>query len=104
MGDWLTWLLVCGQGTVVDEDALLQALRGGQIAGAGLDVLASEPPTAEHPLLQLPQVVVTPHYAGGTAAAGAKAMEFAMSNCARLHRGVPVLSSVLRYALPPPRL
>ena len=67
-------------------------------------MLASEPPTAEHPLLQLPQVVVTPHYAGGTAAAGAKAMEFAMSNCARLHRGVPVLSSVLRYALQPPRL
>jgi D-3-phosphoglycerate dehydrogenase len=57
------YLLNTSRGEVVDEDALVQALREGQIAGAGLDVLATEPPAADHPLLHMEQVIVTPHVA-----------------------------------------
>jgi D-3-phosphoglycerate dehydrogenase len=52
------------RGELVDEDALLAAIRAGKVAGAALDVFASEPYTG--PLLELEQVVVTPHLAGST--------------------------------------
>lgn len=51
------------RGGMVDEDALCMALRDGTIAGAGLDVLESEPPPPNHPLLDMDNVVVTPHVA-----------------------------------------
>ena len=52
------------RGGTVDEAALIQALREGWIAGAGLDVLAEEPPHPDNPLLTLPNVLLTPHTAG----------------------------------------
>lgn len=58
-------LINTGRGELVDEDALTEALRGGRIAGAGLDVLSEEPPRRDHPLLQLrhPRLLITPHSA-----------------------------------------
>jgi D-3-phosphoglycerate dehydrogenase len=60
-------LLNTSRGAVVDESALVRALEAGQIAGAGLDVLETEPPTGDSRLLQLNNVVLTPHVAGAAA-------------------------------------
>jgi D-3-phosphoglycerate dehydrogenase len=49
------------RGGLIDEDALLSAVQSGQIAGAALDVLAVEPPPADHPLLHEPRILITPH-------------------------------------------
>ena len=54
------------RGGIVDEGALYQAICSGRLFGAGLDVFLREPPTADHPLMQLPTVVATPHAGGGT--------------------------------------
>lgn len=57
------------RGGIVDEAALCNALRSGQIAAAALDVFDAEPPVADHPLLAFDQVILTPHTAGLTAEA-----------------------------------
>jgi D-3-phosphoglycerate dehydrogenase len=57
-------LLNTSRGPVIDESALVQALREGWIAAAGLDVLEIEPPAPDNPLLRLDNVVLTPHVAG----------------------------------------
>lgn len=54
-----------GRGTTVDEDALLSALHGGSIAGAALDVTAKEPLPEDSPLWDAPNLIITPHAAGG---------------------------------------
>ena len=57
-------LVNIARGDVVDQDALVEALRAGTIAGAGLDVTTPEPLPAEHPLWELPNVILTPHISG----------------------------------------
>ncbi len=57
------YLINTARGPLIDEDALLAAVRAGQIAGAGLDVLTVEPPAPDNPLLQEPRILITPHMA-----------------------------------------
>lgn len=60
------YLINVARGPIVDETALLNTLRAGRIAGAGLDVFAIEPIPYPHPLLQLENVILTPHIASFT--------------------------------------
>ena len=57
------FLINAARGPLVDEDALLEALTGGRIGGAGLDVLVDNAPPPDHPLFQLDNVLITPHVA-----------------------------------------
>jgi len=56
----------CARGGIVDEAALADAIKSGHVAGAALDVLEQEPPAADNPLLQLEQVICTPHLGAQT--------------------------------------
>ena len=59
------YLINVGRGTTVDEDALIAALNSGSIAGAALDVTATEPLPSDSPLWDAKNIVITPHAAGG---------------------------------------
>ncbi|MER9056811.1 hydroxyacid dehydrogenase [Mesorhizobium sp. M0910] len=63
-------LINTARGGVVDEAALIAALREGRIAAAGVDVFDDEPPAPDHPLFGFDQVILTPHIAGLTAECG----------------------------------
>lgn len=74
------YLINTGRGPLVDEEALAAALRAGQIAGAGLDVLSQEPPAADNPLLVAPNCIITPHLAWATRAARQRLLDVAVDN------------------------
>jgi D-3-phosphoglycerate dehydrogenase len=59
-------ILNCARGGIINEAALAEALRSGHLAGAALDVFGEEPPPADHPLVQLSNVVMTPHLGAST--------------------------------------
>jgi phosphoglycerate dehydrogenase-like enzyme len=62
-----TYLVNIARGQVIDEQALISALREGWIAGAGLDVTEEEPLPSESPLYSMPNVILTPHISGNSA-------------------------------------
>ncbi len=80
-------LINTSRGEVVDESSLQQALQSGHLAGAGLDAFAVEPPGASNPLLQLPQVIVTPHLGAQTDGATSNMGWLAMRDCLAVLRG-----------------
>ena len=78
------------RGGVVDEDALVEALATGRVAGAGLDVFLYEPVPHDHPLLRLDNVLLAPHLGGGSGGARAKHAQDLMGNLVALREGRPV--------------
>jgi glycerate dehydrogenase len=83
------FLLNTSRGPLIDEAALADALNRGQIAGAGLDVLAVEPPGAENPLLRAKNCLITPHIAWATRAARYRLMQTTISNLKAFLRDDP---------------
>jgi glyoxylate reductase len=75
------------RGPVIDEEALIMALRLGRIGGAGLDVTAVEPIRADDPLLQFPNVVVTPHIGSASHATRLRMAELAVDNVLEVFAG-----------------
>jgi phosphoglycerate dehydrogenase-like enzyme len=75
------------RGGVVDERALVEALRDRRIMGAGLDCLEMEPPSPDNPLFQLSNVVLTPHVAGVTEDSQVALIQRALGNVARVDAG-----------------
>ena len=82
------------RGQIVDQDALVAALRDGQIAGAALDVTTPEPLPAEHPLFSFPNVVITPHIGSASLATRSKMARMAAANIVEVLAGRPPLNPV----------
>ncbi len=80
-------LINVSRGAVVDEPALIEALRAHRIRGAALDVFETEPLPPEHPLWTLDNVLISPHSADHTADAHDRAVDFFLENLRRFQRG-----------------
>ena len=82
-------LINTSRGPLVDEAALAEALDAGRIAGAGLDVLSTEPPSPDNPLLRAKNCYVTPHIAWATKAARQRLLDVAVDNVRAFLEGDP---------------
>jgi phosphoglycerate dehydrogenase-like enzyme len=87
-----------GRGELVQESALVRALREGWIAGAGLDVFATEPLPPASPLWNAPRLVMTPHVAGTHPRYMAKSADLFVQNLGRYLKGEPLLNEVDKEA------
>lgn len=83
------YLVNVARGGVVDEEALIQALRDGTIAGAGLDVFTYEPLPADSPLCTLDNVILAPHIGGGTGTSRESELTDALAEVRRVLNGAP---------------
>jgi glycerate dehydrogenase len=83
-------LLNTARGGLIDEAALSAALAQGRLAGAALDVLSSEPPSADNPLLHAPNCVITPHVAWSSLPARQRLLATSVDNVRALLAGSPI--------------
>lgn len=86
------FLINCARGGIVDENALVQALRTKQIAGAAVDVLSVEPPKDSNPLLEakLPNLIITPHIAWASREARQRIIDQTVENIRAFKAGNPI--------------
>jgi phosphoglycerate dehydrogenase-like enzyme len=90
------FLLNGGRGKSIDTPALVNALRSGSVRGAGLDVTDPEPLPPAHPLWSMPNVIITPHYAGNHPGYDEEAFNLFLENLGRWTKGEPLLNVVDR--------
>ncbi|MBM3516303.1 MAG: hydroxyacid dehydrogenase [Alphaproteobacteria bacterium] len=88
-------LVNTARGGLIDQAALVAALRSGKLRAAGLDVFAAEPVPGDEPLLTLDNVVLSPHVAWLTPETLARSLVVAVENCRRLAAGEPLLHQVV---------
>lgn len=88
------YIVNIGRGGTMDEDALVRALQEGWIAGAGLDVFATEPLPQDSPLWEMENVIVSPHYAGQTNRYDERAIAIFLDNLRRYLRGESLVNVV----------
>jgi phosphoglycerate dehydrogenase-like enzyme len=84
-----TYIVNCARGMLIDHDALLAAIDSGHLGGAGLDVTDPEPLPAGHPLLDRPNVIVTPHIASASVAGRRRLYEHSIENALNVLAGRP---------------
>jgi D-3-phosphoglycerate dehydrogenase len=85
-----SYVINTARGGLIDEAALVAAIRSGHLAGAGLDTFAVEPPAADHPFFAVPEIVLTPHIGGVTRQAGARVGVDAVRGIFQVLDGQPV--------------
>ncbi|MDQ3413026.1 MAG: D-2-hydroxyacid dehydrogenase, partial [Chloroflexota bacterium] len=88
------WLINVGRGALVDDEALIAALRTNQIAGAALDVFRQEPLPAAHPYWDLPNVLLTPHNSASSPWQDQRTIELFIENFRRWLAEEPLLNRV----------
>lgn len=91
-------LINIGRGGTVDEAALIAALESGHLGGAGLDVTAKEPLSADSPLWTMKNVLITAHYSGDTPHYDERVLAILLENLERYKRGEPLLNLVDKAA------
>ena len=83
-----------GRGELVDEDSLVAALQSGHLAGAALDVFATEPLPSDSPLWDMDNVIITPHSSSASVHSGLRSEEIFLKNLARYVAGEPMVNEV----------
>ncbi|MGH2533254.1 MAG: D-2-hydroxyacid dehydrogenase [Thermomicrobiales bacterium] len=92
------YVIVVSRGGIVDEVALAAGLRDGKIAGAGLDVFATEPLPADDPIWDAPNLLVSPHCSGGSRQTRERVWEITRDNVRRFIAGEPLVNLCDKHA------
>jgi phosphoglycerate dehydrogenase-like enzyme len=90
------FLVNMGRGNIIDEAALLAALRAGRLGGAGLDVVAQEPLPPDSPLWDAPNLLITPHFTPAVPDRIGRSLDIICENLRRFRAGEPMLNALTR--------
>jgi phosphoglycerate dehydrogenase-like enzyme len=88
------WIVNIARGTIVDEEALVEALRAGRLGGAGLDVFTTEPLPVDHPLWTLENVIISPHSSNSSPRVRERTLALFTENLRRFKAGEDLLNRV----------
>jgi phosphoglycerate dehydrogenase-like enzyme len=88
------WIVNIARGAIVDEDALVDALRHGRLGGAGLDAFTTEPLPADHPLWTLENVLISPHSSNSSPRVQERTVALFVENLRRFKADQPLLNQV----------
>jgi phosphoglycerate dehydrogenase-like enzyme len=88
------FIINIARGPIIQEEAMIRALKAGEIAGAGLDVFEAEPLSGESPLWDMENVVITPHYAGATPRYMDRLLDIFTENLRLFQAGEPLINVV----------